>query len=209
MWPSNRICKKKNPNCSHISAQLAKLHFFVPYNHRITSIFFSILYHLCECPKWTYGRRHISGCLQSITFEELFLTKTKYFSLLLTKRKWIKRLLVELFRIYLLICCCIYGWVLYVYGQRKRFLLSLYVRLLVCWVIMKILAPAEYCLNIFFKFVFGGNLLTYFLARGNEIAMNIEDKCGFGIIFDRNSEVGSYNNSRSVTQTFLMIIENF
>lgn len=27
----------------------------------------------------------------------------------------------------------------------------------------------------FFMFVFGGNLLTYFLARGNEIAMNIED----------------------------------
>lgn len=74
---------------------------------------------------------------------------------------------------------------------------------------MKILAPAEFCLNIFFKFVFGGNLLTYFLARGNEIAMNIEDKCGFGIIFDRNSEVGSYNKSWSVTQTFLMIIENF
>lgn len=73
--------------------------FSIPSNHWhcITSIFllyfsrFSIICIYGECPKWTYGRRHISGCLQSITFEELFLTKTKYFSLLLTKRKWIKR----------------------------------------------------------------------------------------------------------------------
>lgn len=85
------------------------------------------------------------------------------------------------------------------------------VGLLVYLVIMKILALAQNCLNKIFKkkFVFGGNLLTYFLARGNKIAMNIEDKCGFGIISDRNSEVGSYNKSWSVTETFLMIIENF
>lgn len=30
-------------------------------------------------------------------------------------------------------------------------------------------------LEHFFMLVFSGNLLTYFLARGNQIAMNIED----------------------------------
>lgn len=172
------VCKKKKL-LTYFCTTSEITFFFLSYNHCITSIFLLYIIFLeslsfiCECPKWTYGRRHISGCLQSITFEELFLTKTKYFSLLLTKRKWIKRIFGWTFPnisadllLYMDGCCMV---------REKTSLLSFYVRLLVFLVIMKILALAQYCLNIFFMFVFGGNLLTYFLARGNQIAMNIED----------------------------------
>lgn len=153
---SNNIKYKEKEKSSHISAQLAKLHFFTvcPTNHCITSIFLlyiillDSLSFIWECPKWTYGRRHISGCLQSITFEELFLTKTKYFSLLLTKRKWIKRFFWVNFFEYIcwFVAGCVFiykymcmPWMGVVWWSTKNIsVLSFYVRLLVYSVIMKI-----------------------------------------------------------------------